>query len=331
MSGADQRHPFSGPDFGGSTTAMMRTPLTDAQISAAARCPRCGYDMNGELAEWSKRGECSVESTCPECGFRITWRFLLNPAFVERIQSFELTRQRLLQAWLRTCVKVLWPPALWREIRLELPLGLLRVCLGVMAGSVAAQLVLALGIEVIGRLAYSGWNATLWIQFSSNETVWDWLSFAFPAPWALRGEASWWIIDWVCIGLVAAVLPISFVLAPSTLRRCKVRPEAFVRIVGYLPLAVYIWVGVVGLLVVVEQVFQLFGGFWQYPRTRAAVTPISALVVIWVWWALACRDYLKLPRPWLIATAFMLIAMGVVLLIAVLTGQAVPFAERWLA
>lgn len=331
LSETDQRHPFSGPDFGGSTTAMMRTPLTDAQISAAARCPRCGYDMNGELAGWAKQGACAVESTCPECGFRISWRFLLNPAFIERIQSFELTKQRIFQAWLRTCLKVLWPPALWREIRLELPVGLVRIGWGVLAEIGVSQLVFAFLIQIVWRINVPSWYRRYWFELRSNEILLEACSLLLPAPWTRPFPVWEWVLDWLGIGLLAILVPGCFMLAPSTLRRCSIRPEAFVRVIGYLPVTVYVWVGVCGTIVFLEGIVhrKLFGE--SQPRWLIAITPVSALVVIWMWWAIACRDYLKLPRPWLIATAFMLIAMGIVLLIAVLTGQAVPFAYRWLA
>lgn len=35
------------------------------------RCPRCGYDLGGQVATW--REACPLEGSCPECGATFAW------------------------------------------------------------------------------------------------------------------------------------------------------------------------------------------------------------------------------------------------------------------
>ena len=42
------------------------------QVEQAHRdCPRCGYDLSGEIATWTEA--CPVRGLCTECGLEFAW------------------------------------------------------------------------------------------------------------------------------------------------------------------------------------------------------------------------------------------------------------------
>ncbi|TVQ33118.1 MAG: hypothetical protein EA376_03425 [Phycisphaeraceae bacterium] len=97
---------------------------SDARDRAAERCPRCGYDLGGEIETW--RDRCPIDGVCAECGLRFRWAELLNPALrrlpwlYEHARSLregdplELANTR---AFLTTVARSLLPWSFWRNVR----------------------------------------------------------------------------------------------------------------------------------------------------------------------------------------------------------------------
>lgn len=89
--------------------------------TAAARCPRCAYDLSGETARWASA--CPLSGTCPECGVTLDWSALfrpdlsLTPGFFEHVRGVRRGAPALLRTWLLT----LYPLRLWSRVRLEAP------------------------------------------------------------------------------------------------------------------------------------------------------------------------------------------------------------------
>jgi len=90
-------------------------------------CPRCGYDLTGQVATWhapesdAEGACCPCEGTCSECGLRVEWRLVMLPElasvpwFVETVHV-----RRLRYAGLLTCVRAAVTPwRFWRRVRLE--------------------------------------------------------------------------------------------------------------------------------------------------------------------------------------------------------------------
>lgn len=89
---------------------------------ATPHCPRCTYDLSGEVARWTD--QCPTSGVCPECGLGFPWGGVLNPTrwhvvgFVEHTPGFFRT---LMAAW-RTWWWTHAPRAFWSRITLEAPI-----------------------------------------------------------------------------------------------------------------------------------------------------------------------------------------------------------------
>lgn len=101
-------------------------PLAGAQGAAAessrpCECPRCGYDVTGDIPNWTHA--CPLHGRCSECGLEFEWGVLFSPAHHTPRWSFEHVREGVALALLKTGARTLWPGALWRTLRLEHPLA----------------------------------------------------------------------------------------------------------------------------------------------------------------------------------------------------------------
>ena len=83
----------------------------------APACPRCEYDLSGNIATWQSDGECPLEGTCPECGQALHWHDVHRQArlingFVEDAYG---VRRRLTWA-IRTTLWTVWPWVFWSRV-----------------------------------------------------------------------------------------------------------------------------------------------------------------------------------------------------------------------
>ncbi len=100
---------------------LRRTPPPVTQVDQApalaerARCPRCAYDLQGEVATWTSA--CPLEGTCPECGIDVHWPALLgDPRRINLPWLFEHSLKRL-RALLATLWRTLLIVPLWTNLR----------------------------------------------------------------------------------------------------------------------------------------------------------------------------------------------------------------------
>jgi len=85
------------------------------------QCPRCGYDLRGEVASW--RDACPLAGRCGECGLAFGWPELLSstvglPAWVVEFAP----AARLTGATVRTMAGPLRPWRFWTSVRMTHPL-----------------------------------------------------------------------------------------------------------------------------------------------------------------------------------------------------------------
>ena len=59
---------------------------------AEPMCPRCGYDLSGQVRTWTDA--CPLAGVCTECGFEVEYRFVLNPGLTARWRYFETAVSR---------------------------------------------------------------------------------------------------------------------------------------------------------------------------------------------------------------------------------------------
>lgn len=79
-------------------------------------CPRCAYDLSGEVTRW--RASCPVDGVCPECGQGFGWSEVLREdrrlveGFVEHTKEGWATRRAALRTWLWAA----WPWVFWGRV-----------------------------------------------------------------------------------------------------------------------------------------------------------------------------------------------------------------------
>lgn len=123
-------------------------------------CPRCGYDLQGQIAAWHPAGDtqpdaaCPTTGTCSECGLDFEWRFILVEGLASPKWFFETTRSRLVRSVIRTWVHSLSPPKFWRDVRLEVTPRIWRLAIYVVGPVLASVLIHALIFLVIRALWY---------------------------------------------------------------------------------------------------------------------------------------------------------------------------------
>ena len=95
-------------------------------MPTAPECPRCGYDLAGQIAAWHPNGDsldganCPTQSTCSECGLTFEWRYLLRPELIELRWFVETPRPpRAKRTYWRTWWHALRPWHFWQQVRME--------------------------------------------------------------------------------------------------------------------------------------------------------------------------------------------------------------------
>lgn len=84
----------------------------------APRCPRCGYDLSGQVATWTDA--CPFEGVCTECGLTIAWSTVLGDAAGPPRWSIEhAPARRIPVATLETAMRALRPNRLYQRLQLH--------------------------------------------------------------------------------------------------------------------------------------------------------------------------------------------------------------------
>jgi hypothetical protein len=122
-------------------------------------CPRCGYDLSGQVAAWHpahtedaplQGAQCPLAGTCSECGLGLEWSKVFRPTCP--LWYIEHQRHQLRLPLLATGVRALLPAYFWRRIALESPWRPRR--LGAFAGAWALVVAMTL------TLAAATWSAS---------------------------------------------------------------------------------------------------------------------------------------------------------------------------
>lgn len=190
-------------------TKVREHPRT---VSHTAACPRCGYDLSGEVTRWAD--SCPLEGTCPECGSRFSWRWVIRPQIRTPRPSFEhyrglkalrwTWREMLMNRWWRRVDPL--DPIRWRRLLVVALCPLLvghlvvSVVVGVMAAAIAHS-------ELFLNGAVPSW----W--YGSDVTVQALAAATLPYLW-LHTSAQWIggpIELWLC------AIPLSFAVATGAL------------------------------------------------------------------------------------------------------------------
>jgi hypothetical protein len=162
-------------------------------MPTAPECPRCGYDLAGQIAAWHPNGDsldganCPTQSTCSECGLTFEWRALLNPTISGPTWFLETTRHKYLRATRITWLQALRPWTFWRTISLELRPRPRRILLS-LALLLATFFLLHAIMGIAGRFG---------MFYLNPNTVGRWATTKFTTPAAVaKYSLDWFIVDW---------------------------------------------------------------------------------------------------------------------------------------
>lgn len=273
----------------------------DSQL-AAPTCPRCDYDLSGEVATW--KVACPLVGICPECGLKLDWRSVLVPVRRRISDHFEAAITRRPRALLRSVLACYRPRRLWAWLSLDVPLDPVRA---VSIGTVA----LLLGWAFVPLAAIGIWWVTIRQQpLPIIPLIYHRVGFlAWPfgglTPGAFRTSSFL-----VLVVLWAGFVPIALLVLTQTLRRAKATRRHILRIsiysIGVIPIA-----GTTAVLAT-EGLVALGSTGPVDIRTIPAirdlfVVAVSGLWLLWYWHA-AVRWYLRIERP--LAVALAIVAMA---------------------
>jgi hypothetical protein len=314
---------------------MKRGRAVPDGVPPAPGCPRCGYDLTGQVDSWAE--SCPLAIVCSECGLRFDSCDVLNASFAARWRFVEVAQGRRLNALWQTFRRALVPWRFWSWVRMEHPLRV-RSAVGwaslAFLGAYAATSLLWFCLAVIEYFA--------WVTVQPRMAAYNPLAGALKG--ALLGVLSPWRDDgyfgealfgsdelkatftFMALGvLVAVLMPVCFLLLPDTLRRAKVRRAHLVRVCAWSLVTPPLLLQAVTLLLpaVQDWVYLATGNYASrselldsiyHRRGKAWFAFLLLWLVLW-WWA-ACGKYLKLPNAAAIAAAMVVMSTLVVIFLS---------------
>jgi hypothetical protein len=310
----------------------IRFPVIWTMAISAPTCPRCGYDLSGAIAAWPD-ASCPLEGTCSECGLSTPWRNILNPDYATSEHFFETAKHTKARAFLVTWWRSLRPRSLWSSIHMHFQVSAPRLALFLLLSMVLEW---AVGAAILFPFFYE--TTRTW------GTPGESLALAARASfWPIHDDSDWWgigsrhiqpwtatIVAWTC------ATPAMFSMVPQTLRRAHVRWGHLVRVAAYslvgLPLVVYL----PGLLhqVIAHTLQWIQPSIWPFALAQMVRSFWVYLALCAVWlglcWNAACRLYLRLDRPRLVAFTVLGIAMLAIMTTAAVAACFSHDALEWL-
>lgn len=332
---------------------MVSEPSPDShapptrEAAAVIDCPRCGFDLRGEVVTW--HDECPLRGRCGECGLSFAWCTILGPRFTPR-WFLEHPGRRSFRGT-RTLVRSLRPWIFWRRIDMSTPvrptlysypLRLLAILLVISAFATAARQAagfpkaapsdpVARSAALAAALVVPVLPVPVDVVIERVDPLWTSRAplFAFPGyrppSVGARTYASAplriWRVLWhelLTIELITLVTCVTaaatFLALPIVRRRARVRWVHIHRVAIY-GLAIPIVLAIGSWIADVIEVARLTGTWAVSARLRN-----GRLDLMWVpplilgWWWCASRVYLKLERPFATALAVTVVSTLVLIL-----------------
>lgn len=289
-------------------------PLEPAPSSGAERhveCPRCDYDLRGAVQSW--REMCPLEGRCTECGLEFDWADLFTRPLHDWLFEHQY-RRRPVRSALFTMIAPLGGRRICREVTLVQPIRLAPL-IWLLVGLVLATIVVRTGrIWYAEGLIRNRWGARWTPPRNISQDVFLWLRF----------ELQFFAL---CLAPAFTLPLLAFRAIPTSLQRIKVRRAHLVRIWLYWLIAA----ATIALMLAIVQLgfvwFRqddlpdaLMPSQWEFFSFRdggiatvifMTVKPLWFFVMVWafIWWWLACREYLRLPDAALTAGLLMTVVL----------------------
>jgi len=209
-------------------------------------CPRCGYDLTGELRRWQAVDlqSCPAEGLCSECGLEFRWGDVLEPGLM-RVDGFAEDATSWCQWWTwaaRTWLWCWWPPSFWSRVRLEHRARLWRALAWLVLPWLALH---ALGSGALAVLwmysSRAGWSSLGQYFLQACADPFAQLRISLASPWwldwprvdwwqPLVSNWSWWVLPMLASALA---LGCSLMLMRGWRRELRVETSHVIRAVTY--------------------------------------------------------------------------------------------------
>jgi len=304
----------------------------EAPEGKPVRCPRCGYDLRGEMATWEQ--SCPIEGVCTECGLEIAWRELLNPAHIKPRWCVEYAKSQWGIPWraIRTLMATFWPWFFWRSLRMvhEIRWRRLRGYLLFWAFVLYVLFCVCHAAVAFGFWSLSWWRMPLQWADPLDVLMTAVLPLSDSLPWENGGGLSprdifgrFWAPVLVPLAPLAAMHVLcaaGFAALPISRRRAKVRWGHIVRVLAYgfgwfVPL---IALGMIGEALSRQYRLPALADLGAALLALALAAAWSHLPFLVIWWSTATGRYLKMHHPWGVGLAVVVIA-GLLTLLGMIT------------
>ncbi|MCA3004539.1 MAG: hypothetical protein LW650_09400 [Planctomycetaceae bacterium] len=323
--------------------AFMPEPVATQPPPA---CPRCGYDLTGQVATWAHA--CPLAGTCSECGLNFRWSEILGdlnrgPAWlVEHRPRERPSRPRRLWNLYRRCWTTVWqlrrPARFWHSVPMAVPVSLTKLALLALLLVGSLQTIVSLGGLMLtfavkyGSPRYGFVPTISWI----NGAMKPWLLITPDAdPLVAPMRDSWFVETFgfatlihmatgpaLAVAAVPLLIPTVLLILSHSRATAKVRVTHIVRaaVYGLFPALVLLVIQAAfkaefllrcGLNLLFRQPVDGWTSLWSsqiFDRIGPLIFFALAVWSIWYWWCVITRS-LQLPRAKLVFALLMLQAV----------------------
>lgn len=151
-------------------------------------CPRCGYDLQGQVAAWHpalaegemrEAAKCPLTGTCSECGLAFQWRAIFRPDLYGPVWFIETRRYGWPRSFVGTAARALHVAAFFhasKSVSLETPVNR-RAMWSYAAAVVVGLPCLSWLVELVAGMAWfacvNTWGGPKWSRTKLAEQLWQ--------------------------------------------------------------------------------------------------------------------------------------------------------------
>lgn len=305
-------------------------------MPAPHSCPRCGYELTGEITRWVEA--CPLTGRCSECGTEFDWEYIFHADRLELPWLFEHGPGGLdlLRRWPATFVRVLRPRRFWSEVKTTHAVNVRRAVVWLALPCLVLHFLSSglalLAVRIIRGSSLTG--ADYWGSLLFPITTFDWTYGGLQLDHGVHHPAyvtMLWVASVVC-GLMFALLPWTRKLAKlrsAHIARAWVYSGWWILLIfSFRAIRNLVWtIQLARWSVSVKSVAPTLPWARSYPPNFVTLDrywpfQIGAILCIWTlwWWWCAFHIGWRLHRATLLWTLLLVIA-ALAAIISVLNGQ----------
>jgi len=312
------------------------TESADIPHTINARCPRCGYDLRGEIATWTEA--CPLFGRCTECGLDLAWGDVLDPRGRPRWNiEYAHGLGRTAMALPFTAALSFLPRYFWRRLCMTLEPRWRRLAFYVGVWFLVCHLSMGAGSAAVAGSQWSLYASASELSMLDDQVAVMVRAFILPyssGPMlryrfkvirhpSQQGVHTRPLDSWfapllkrlhpaaLLLALFTVALPASFVTLPVSRRQARVRWRHLARIFTYgllFPALAFI-----GMIAIAATAYLSAPG-WSRPSVdpdlaRVHLVVIAAALMLALWWWCAIRWFLRMSQPGRVGLSVVGVAM----------------------